>query len=289
MKKYFKHNIKNFVVVKNVVTIEYLELGVEYEHQPESHNFWELVYVDKGKIQYVVEGTPMMVSEGEVIFLSPNQTHEIHADAKNSSNIFVLCFDCASPVMAALSNFKSKLNRDEKYLLSKVTEETRGTFRMPFAGKLEPLDSPNLGGEQAVKLYLELFLITMLRRGSSESRFGTFLSEEKFDSGLCDFIISQLKERVRSNVSIEEICASVNYSKSYISKIFKQQTGKTIIAYFNDLKIDEAKKLIRETNDTMAKISDILGFSDPRYFNLLFKETVHMTPKQYKNSIRAFD
>ena len=287
MKKYFKHNIKNFVAVKNVVTIEYLELGVEYEYQSETHDFWELVYVDKGRIQYVVEGSPLLINEGEAIFLRPGQTHEIHADPKISSNIFVLCFDCTSPAVGALANFKSKLSREEKNLLSRITEETRGTFRMPFTGKLEPLDAPNLGGEQAVKLYLELFLITILRRGSGESRFATFLSEDKFDSGICDFIISQLKERLHTTISIEEICASVNYSKSYISRIFKQQTGRTIISYFNEMKIEEAKKLIRETSHSMAKISDILGFSDPRYFNLLFKETVHMTPRQYKNSIRS--
>ena len=289
MKKYIRHNIKNFIAVRNIVTIEYLELGTDYVHQPETHNFWELVYADKGKIEYLIEQTPVSLTEGEAVLLHPNQTHEIHAGKRDCPNIFVLCFDCTSPAMNALSNQKMKLAKNEKMLLSRIIEETRATFRMPFRGKLELLENPSLGGEQAIKLYLELFLIQILRRSSESGRSAIFLSEDKLNSELCEFILSQLEAKLYDHVTIEEICSSVNYSKSYISRIFKEQTGKSIIEYFNDRKIEEAKRLIRETSHTMAAISDMLGFSDPRYFSMLFNKTVRITPTQYRNSIRKFD
>lgn len=286
MKKYFRHNIKNFVAVRNIITIEYLELDTAFTHQRETHNFWELAYVDCGKMQYIVQDNETAVQEGEVIFLSPQQSHEIHADPYIPANIFVLCFDCVSPSLHALSNMKVKLSAGEKAFLRDIMSETRGTFRMPFCGKLQPLENPNLGGEQAIKLYLELFLIMMLRRSSKESSF-RFVSDSRTGSEVCVAVIDYMKSKLHSGITVAEICDAVAYSKSAISRVFKQQTGKSMIAYYNELKMDEAKKLIRETAQSMSAISDILGFSDPRYFNIVFKQIVHMTPKQYRDSIHS--
>lgn len=285
MKKYFKHNIKNVITVKNIITIEYLEVDASFVHQPEVHNFWELAYVDYGKMKYIVDNASITIKEGEIIFLAPQQKHEIHADPLISSNIFVLCFDCASPIIQMLKNMHFHLSQHEKQFLSNIISETQGTFCLPFNGKLIPIDNPNLGGEQVIKLYLELFIITMLRHDSYENHFVPYLSNHQFDNELCNNIIATMKTKLRSHISVSEICDSVAYSRTTISRIFKKITGKSLITYFNELKIEEAKKVIRESDLSINAISDILGFSDPRYFNYLFKQIVHITPKQYRNSI----
>jgi two-component system response regulator YesN len=75
------------------------------------------------------------------------------------------------------------------------------------------------------------------------------------------------------------------YSKSYVSQVFRQTTGESVISYFNRLKIKEAKRLIRENRLTMSEISDALSYNDPRYFSLMFKRITGKTPTEYKNSI----
>ncbi len=71
----------------------------------------------------------------------------------------------------------------------------------------------------------------------------------------------------------------------YISRIFNKSCGYTIIAYYAELKIKEAKKLIREDRYSFAEISNMLCFNNPHYFTRVFKKTANMTPKDYKNSV----
>lgn len=290
MKEYYRHQIKNLLSVKSIMTIEYLELAPSYSHTSEQHDFWELVYVDKGQITYFIEETPLNLGEGHIIFLAPNQKHSILSNGKTSPCIFVLCFQCPSQIMNIFSNYIAKVTSTAKGFLQSIINETHDTFKMPFNTFLEPLEKPNLGGEQAIKLYLELLLIYLLRQGSKEKTLPqVILSEENFPKELTSSVIKYLKAHVSYNVTIEQICESVSYSKTYLSKIFKKISGKSIIVYFNELKIDEAKRLLRETSHSMTEISDKLGFSDPRYFHSLFKKISQVTPKQYRNSIKKFD
>ena len=73
--------------------------------------------------------------------------------------------------------------------------------------------------------------------------------------------------------------------KSQLSKIFKDTTGKSIIEYYNNLKIAESKKLIREEQFSISEISDMLGYSSIHIFSRAFKKAVGFSPTAYKKSI----
>lgn len=55
--------------------------------------------------------------------------------------------------------------------------------------------------------------------------------------------------------------------------------------YYNFLKIEEAKRLIREGNCNFGQIATLLQFDTPQYFSMCFKRFVHMSPQEYKKSI----
>ena len=67
-----------------------------------------------------------------------------------------------------------------------------------------------------------------------------------------------LKENVYSSLSIDDICSKTNYSKAYLFRIFKAKTGKTIMTYFIELKINQAKQLLRE-NELSAIFKSIIS------------------------------
>ena len=79
----------------------------------------------------------------------------------------------------------------------------------------------------------------------------------------------------------------LNYSRTYLSKIFKLHSGHTISEYITMLKIQEAKKLIRQERYTFTEISDMLSFDNPHYFSTVFKRKTNMTPSEYKNSVQT--
>jgi two-component system response regulator YesN len=70
---------------------------------------------------------------------------------------------------------------------------------------------------------------------------------------------------------------------SYLSKLFKQETGLTLTDYITEMRLRKAKYLLKNSPD--LKIHEIgaeVGYGDPAYFNKLFKRVVGVTPNEYK-------
>ena len=68
---------------------------------------------------------------------------------------------------------------------------------------------------------------------------------------------------------------------------FKQQTGYSIMEYYNRAKVERAKELIRERKYSFATIAEMLGFSSPGYFSKTFKRVTGQSPQQYLHSLRS--
>ncbi len=84
--------------------------------------------------------------------------------------------------------------------------------------------------------------------------------------------------------SLEQLAHQFDYSKNYLSTKFKTLTGTTVFEYINTKRIDSAKSLLCNSQETVKQISYIVGFSDEKYFMRVFKEKVHMTPSEFRNS-----
>ena len=98
-------------------------------------------------------------------------------------------------------------------------------------------------------------------------------------------MVEILESHVYSTVSIEDICKQVGYSRGHVCSHFKKETGKTVNSYFQYLKIEEAKRLILETNQDFTSISDTLGFGNPQYFSKVFRSLTGHTPGHFRNTI----
>ena len=110
----------------------------------------------------------------------------------------------------------------------------------------------------------------------------TFLPWKELSTKPIDDVTAVLKENIYSALTIDEICAKTNYSKAYLFRIFKAKTGKTIMAYFIELKINQAKQLLRENELSVREISEKLAFTTPDYFTKTFKRVTGLTPLSYK-------
>lgn len=72
-------------------------------------------------------------------------------------------------------------------------------------------------------------------------------------------------------------------SASYLSRLFKKETGVSVSTYIRDRKIDMAKNLLRFSDASMIDIANRLAFSSQSHFIQQFKESVGMTPKKYRD------
>ena len=143
--------------------------------------------------------------------------------------------------------------------------------------------NPELGSLQILKNVLEIFLIELMRTELKNANANTvFLDTEEYKKKFVKDLISYLKKNVNDRISVDDICDQTGYSRSYVFKEFKNATGKTLVEYFTNLKIEEAKKKLRQTDMSISEISESLSFDSPNYFSKTFKKITKTTPSAYK-------
>lgn len=99
-------------------------------------------------------------------------------------------------------------------------------------------------------------------------------------------IIHGIKEFVRKNynknLTLEEIAASVYLSSYYVSRIFKEEQAITVMDYVTQVRLEEAKKLLRNPCYQIDEIAEKLGYNDASYFSKVFRRNVGMSPTQFR-------
>ncbi len=285
---YVKTNLPSIINISKIVTIHYYEFDKNFVFDGESHDFWEMVYVDKGKVLIKRDDEEVILSQGEVIFHRPNEFHSIRA-LDSSPNYFVASFVCSSPAMQYFEKYHTTLDKTLKSFISSVIKESEQTYLIPkndpSLKKLIKKGNAAIGGEQLIKTYLEQLLIFLIRGINKKGETNVFPTKESMENHLVKEIKELVHRSVEEKLSVPDICESLGYSKSYLSRLFREQTGETIANYSVCVKIDISKQLIREGRLNFAQISDKLSFDNPQYFSRVFKRITGMSPSEFKHSL----
>lgn len=81
----------------------------------------------------------------------------------------------------------------------------------------------------------------------------------------------------------EDISAALHYNSDYLNRVFKENLGMTLSAYCSYIYIKKAASLLLQTDDTVEKIAETVGFKNPSQFYRQFQKHFHMTPQEYRN------
>lgn len=85
-----------------------------------------------------------------------------------------------------------------------------------------------------------------------------------------------------SSLSVESICEELHVSSSHFSKIFKQEIGVTFLNYLINLRMEEAKRLLLQTDYKSQMIGEMVGYPEPNYFSYVFKKNCGVSPAKYR-------
>lgn len=91
-----------------------------------------------------------------------------------------------------------------------------------------------------------------------------------------------MKENIEKKLSLQEIATHTGYSSSHFSVLFSKRTGYAPLAYFNQLKIQQACQLLDFTDMKVNQVCFKIGIEDTYYFSRLFSKIMGMSPRDYK-------
>ncbi|MCI9155555.1 MAG: helix-turn-helix domain-containing protein, partial [Lawsonibacter sp.] len=104
-------------------------------------------------------------------------------------------------------------------------------------------------------------------------------------------MVEQAKEYIAGHytdeqLSVESLCAHIHLSPTYFSTLFKREVGLSFTAYVTQVRMDEAARLLRETDEKTYRIAEKTGYSDPNYFSYVFKRRYGVSPSKFRAGLK---
>jgi len=96
--------------------------------------------------------------------------------------------------------------------------------------------------------------------------------------------MSYIRRRFAEKISLDDVSREVSLSPTYFSRLFKEEAGQSFKSYLNDLRIGEAKNLLRETDLPLIDVASRVGFEDQSYFSRVFRNLVGISPGRYRRT-----
>lgn len=276
--------------VQAIENISYYRCQKDYQFPGEQHDFWEFLYVDRGSAVVTAENDSYFMKAGELAFHRPNEFHSFQA--VGDLDIIIVSFHCDSPAMHRLEKKVLLLHRKEKEHLRLLVNEAQKVYKHfendPPKINMDKLDSAPWGCDQVIKNYLEQLFIYICRRDDNVGFSQRAISANRPYQG---FVLAQLatdyiEEHYPQKISLTSLSEALGVSVSQIKRVFQEQVGQSMVTYLTGVRIQQAKRLIREGQLNFTQVAEQVGFDSIYYFSSLFKKQTGMTLSEYAKSLK---
>lgn len=253
-----------------------------------THNFVEMVYMCKGSTHHVINGTDVVLNQGELLLISQSATQEIYPASESdiAVNFIILpeFFNYGLTLMEEESNQLRSFvtscltggKEDTGYLHFKVADV------LPIQNLLENLiwtivrKEPNKRSIQQVTMGL-LFLQLMNRIDRMET------AEADKEQKLVMDVLSYIEEHYREG-ELEYLARQLHYDMRWLSKEIKKRTGKTYTELVQNKRLQQAAYLLSTTKMNVMDIGLAVGYDNTSYFHRIFQKQYGVTPRKYRLS-----
>ncbi|MGN0637103.1 MAG: AraC family transcriptional regulator [Huintestinicola sp.] len=233
-----------------------------------------LIMVTEGTLYITANNAPFSLVPGQYIFLKAGEEHYGHRPSDGRLSYLWAHFrsDCG---------FETVNNDSSEY-----------TYLLPEALALSDSGRTAQLFHQLMDMSLEEKLYTQNMSDYAMSLLLMELTQEYFrdrdSSDKLPLAVVSAREWIKNHYylpfDVRSLAEAVGYSADYLSSLFKQSTGISIVRYTNRLRIKTAKTLLSNYDITIKEAAFSCGFSDEKYFMKVFKQLEGITPSQYKNS-----
>lgn len=276
------HDIENVLKITRIANVHFFEFPKDYETVDDKHPFCELIYVSSGTLGVRSDDFTGNLTKNHMIIHPSNSLHSLSCPNNVQTTVIIIGFECKND---KLNNFASKpvqLDEIQVKQLAEIVKEGRNVFTPPYDVPLYIMKKKRkqtFGSEQLLRSLLENFLISLIRKHEF------FEQDDNSSYGFeIDQIIKYVDVNFAQKISIDELSFLFRTNRSTLCKEFKKATGKTLITYANDKKIEFLKTLLSQTNKTIQEISDTIGFTSVPNFYAFFKKHTGITPIDYKKN-----
>ena len=233
---------------------------------------YKLVVVLSGKGYLEQDNHPaIQITAGDMFFIFPQHLHHYWADPEDPWEIMWVAFNST-----LCPRFLHSIHITyEHYVLKNILNESiqRGMYQIINA----------LGDDEdhyrfcAIGSLYTLFYKIDLALRTKET------VQQQPEESISAKIAAFIEQNFYLSIDMDTICQHVSYSRSYISRVFKNDMGMTVSEYIQHVRIRNAQALLRESPLSIQEVSYSVGIDDPLYFSKMFRKLSGMSPRDYRN------
>ncbi len=251
------------------------------------HNAIEIVYVNEGSFIAMLGETEYRIEKGDMLLIRTGVIHRLYSDPEKESSYYIikiapsLIFDFAADANAAKYILNLKLGEGKKCKWTKA--ELEGTMlKNIIEDIIIEQSNEKYCSDMAIKSGCAQLLMRILRETEGEGSSNAVSEATDEVIRLIYKAIEHIYKNFQRKITALECSKAVGMSYSYFSRTFKNVTGKTFSEFLEDIRLDNAKKLLLTTDKSVAEIAFESGYNDTCYFIAEFRKKSGVTPKQFR-------
>lgn len=248
-----------------------------HEIGPRILDGYKLVFIVRGSGYVEQEGTERQkLHEGDMFVLFPRVRHYYYADPDDPWELIWTFFSgsiCAETLASIGVSVKECVVR------SVMNSSIYRTHTRLLRGMQDTTDSSNL---KATGYMYVLFAQIKAGIESNQQRVVEHSRESVVEKAA-----SFVEQNYYMPLDVDALCDHVNYSRSYLSRAFRQEMNSTIPEFITSVRIRNAKLLLEETDLSIKEVACSVGVEDSFYFSKIFKKATGVSPSAYKKAVCA--
>lgn len=240
-------------------------LPAGYTFKGESHRFWELVYVARGRIQATENTDIYPMTEGDLIIHAPTEFHTINNPHDTAADIRICSFYAVGDLPPNLTGGVFHLSAKKRAELEQLLAQQYRYFHATDAAPLE--------GQYCAER-VSAFLIE-LADATAEAHPDDSRSAAEYRR-----VIEAMNAHIYDNITLADFAEELCISVSYIKQLFERFGGISPKAYYAQLRCNEAVHLLH-SGLSVTQTAERLNFSSPNYFSVFFRRQMGVLPSRY--------
>lgn len=246
------------------------------------HDYYQLIYCQHGKGSITIGDQVFAVTPGKAYFIRPSVLHNISPE--EGMRIAEVKFDIDSDELAkAILELPEEIDIDDHVSLRLSMKEV---VREGLSSALFSHESTNAA--------LSLLLIRLLREHNVKAEdmglqsyfFNRAPGKDSEPSGSADTdflkVLDYIERHLSEEITLDDLARIVHFEKTYLITKFKEIWGLSPMKYVNTMRIERAKTLLRRSEKSVTEVAYETGFGSIHYFSRYFKESVGITPNEYR-------
>lgn len=271
-KEYKDYPILKRINITSMISSFCYRYTSDYKFEGESHDFFEFVCVLDGNVSIAIDDKIFELHKGQIIFTNPLEFHNLCSANNTDPQVLIMSFKLSGAF---------KFDKRIATISDKIMHELLDVFsygRRVFNFNGICVESVKEGKELEAQIFinrLEILLIEIVKEEPVKEIQLHTRSAVNYSK-----IIKILKANLNRSLTIKDVAQLANMSESNVKKVFSMYTNQGIMAYFNELKIIEAQRLLKQ-GLSVYEVSKALGFAEQNYFSNVFKKATGYSPKNW--------